>query len=525
MRRPIVSIAFVLLSLPLAGCATSALDMAPDRPDAPWTAATGPDGEIVAGERVSPEQPHDTTYVLPSNRNVAGSPPPASDLERRRPYTLPELIDIAQSTNPATRNAWNDARNAALAAGIAESTFLPLVSAGIVEGYQTSHNETSALGTSMTNDVTAKGNISVVSIQWLLFDFGERSALVDVAKQGSAISNIAFTAAHQQVIYNVSLAFYANAAARARRASAVESLRDAEEVQTAAQNRYKQGIGTVVEVAQARQAAAAARLERVQAEGAAQNAYLALVSAMGISPMTRLMITDISRRKLSASMTVPVERIVSAALARRPDVLSGYAAQQASLANLRAAQAEFFPKIFLAATGTRLSGGLNVTAIPGIGQQVPIVNLPANQVGVSETQLGATALIGATVPLYDGGSRAALLEQARDKVDKAGTTLTQIRNEAVRQIVVAGNTLKTSLSAYTAATALASAAQTTFNAALVAYRNGVGSISDVTTAERQLLAAKNAATDAYSTAFSAAATLALSTGTLGSAPSELIIRP
>src|ERR1700675_4941804 len=131
MRRPIVSIAFVLLSLPLAGCATSALNMAPDRPDAPWAAATGPDGEIVAGERVSPGEPPPAPYVLPSNRNVAGIPPPASDLERRRPYTLPELIDIAQSTNPATRNAWNDARNAALAAGIAESPFFPLVSPGL----------------------------------------------------------------------------------------------------------------------------------------------------------------------------------------------------------------------------------------------------------------------------------------------------------------------------------------------------------------------------------------------------------
>ena len=85
-------------------------------------------------------------YVLPSNRNLAGVPPPASELERRRPYRLPELIDIAQSNNPATRNAWNDARNAALAAGIAESAFFPFVSAGIVQGWQTSHNEFPRLG-------------------------------------------------------------------------------------------------------------------------------------------------------------------------------------------------------------------------------------------------------------------------------------------------------------------------------------------------------------------------------------------
>jgi outer membrane protein TolC len=46
----------------------------------------------------------------------------------------------------------------------------------------------------------------------------------------------------------------------------------------------------------------------------------------------------------------------------------------------------------------------------------------------------------------------------------------------------------------------------------------VGSISDATTAERQLLTAKNAATDAYSTALTAAATLALAAGALGCAP-------
>jgi outer membrane protein TolC len=516
MRWPVAFIAFGLLALPLASCAPLALNMAPDRPDAPWTPATDPQGEIVAGQRAPPEQPPNNNYVLPSNRNLAVVPPPASELERRRAYTLPELIDIAESNNPGTRNAWNDARNVALAAGIAESTFLPFVSAGIVQGWQKNRVESSILGAEVANDIKTKGNIEVLSIQWLLFDFGERAALVDAAKQGSVISNIAFTAAHQQVIYNVSLAFYANAAARAHLASAAKSLRDAEDVQTAAEDRYKRGIGTVVEVAQTRQATAEARLTRVQADGTAENSYLALISALGISPMTRLVIADISRRHLPPSLTAPIERFVAESLARRPDVLTGYATLQASLANLRAAQAEFLPKVFFSGTGTRLAGSLNITAIPGVDQQLPIVNLPSNQLGASTHQLGATALVGATMPLYDGGSRAALLEQAQNKVDKADTTLTQIRNEAVRQIIVARNTLKTSLAAYSASTVLAAAAQTTFSAALAAYRNGVGSITDVTTAERQLLAGRNAATDAYSTALSAAATLALSAGVLGS---------
>jgi outer membrane protein len=511
MCRHVALVAFMLVAVPLGGCATSAIVMAPESPDRPWTPATGPAGEIIAGEGPPQGSPENNTYVLPSNRELANTPPPRVDLERRLAYSLPELIDIAESSNPVTRNAWNDARNVALAAGIVASAFLPIVSAGIVEGYQRFHNET-ALG---SNDVTLQGNISVLSIQWLLFDFGERAALLDAAKQGSAISNIAFTAAHQQVIYNVSLAFYADAAARAHLASAGKSLKDAEEVQAAAEDRYKRGIGTVVEVAQTRQATAEARLARVQAQGADQNAYLALITAIGISPMTRLRIADISRRKLSSSMMVAVDRFVSEALARRPDVLTGYAALQASLANLRAAQAEFLPKVFFAGNATDASGNLSISALPGLEQQAPILNVPATQPGAIKTPYSATALIGATVPLYDGGLRAALLEQARDKVDKAETSLTQIRNEAVRQIVVASNTLKTSLAAYSASTALAAAAQTTFNAALAAYRHDVGSISDVTTAERQLLAAKNAATDAYSNALSAAATLALAAGALG----------
>jgi Molybdopterin cofactor-binding domain len=64
------------------------------------------------------------------------------------------------------------------------------------------------------------------------------------------------------------------------------------------------------------------------------------------------------------------------------------------------------------------------------------------------------------------GARAALLEQARAKLDKADTTLTQIKNEAIRQIVMAGNAVKTSLSAYSAATALAAAAQNVPNSRL-----------------------------------------------------------
>lgn len=506
MRRLEAAIACALCVAWLAGCATSALEMAPPRPDRPWAPATTAEGELVAGQKGPADMPGG--YVLPANPALASFPPTPA-IDEARVYTLPELIDLAESSNPVTRIAWNDARRVALAAGIAESTYLPNISASVVGAYQSSSSNNSVLGISGSGNESASGIISAVSLVWLLFDFGGRAAVVEAAKQASLISNIAFTAAHQQVIYDVSLAFYANAAARTRLATASQSLKNARAVQAAAEDRYRHGIGTVIEVAQARQAAAQANLALVQATGGIQDAHLRLLTAMGISPLTKIKVADVSDRKLSPAMAASVDSIIADALSRRPDMLSAYAAQKASLAKVRAAEAEFKPKFFVSATGAYNSGRLDVTALPSVGQQAPTVN-------INGQRLGAAVFAGVTVPLYDGGTRDAILAQARAEADSAEARLTRIRQDAVRQIVLADNALRTSLSAHEASEALVSAAQTTFDAALAAYRSGVGSVTDVTLAETQLLQAKNAFADAYSTALSAAATLALSAGALGS---------
>ncbi len=79
---------------------------------------------------------------------------------------------------------------------------------------------------------------------------------------------------------------------------------------------------------------------------------------------------------------------------------SAYAAQKASQASVRAAQAEFKPKVFVAGTGAYNSGGLGVTALPGVGQQAPTVNLDGNR-------WGGSIFAGVTIPLFDGGVRSA----------------------------------------------------------------------------------------------------------------------
>ncbi len=510
MRRLDSMLALMSLAA-VAGCGTPALDTAPERPDRPWQPATGADGAIVFGKAQAMNTANASSYILPPNPALASVVPPPPAIEPGHAYTLAELIDIAQSSHPETRVAWDNARRAALAEGIAQSAYLPHVTASVIGGLRSTHGNQSGIGTRVDGSTTSSGSTAALSLEWLLFDFGQREALVEVAQQTSIASNIAFTAAHQRVIHEVCLAFYANGAARSRVATTAQSLKNAEDVEAAASERYGHGVGTVIDVAQARQATAQARLAHVQAQGRAEDARLALVTAMGVSPFTRFDVDDVSGRKLSKASLQPVERIVSDAIARRPDVLAAYAAEKAGAAAVRAAEADFKPKIFMSVSGGYGAGHLDVDAVPPVGQQSGTFNL-------SGERWGSTMLLGITVPLYDAGLRKSLLGQARASADAAAATSERVRNEAVRQIVVAQNALETSLEANEAAAALVDAAQTSFDAALDAYRHGVGTMTAVTLAMTQLLQAKDAAIAAHSAALSAAATLAFATGALGAAP-------
>jgi hypothetical protein len=123
--------------------------------------------------------------------------------------------------------------------------------------------------------------------------------------------------------------------------------------------------------------------------------------------------------------------------------------------------------------GRRGSDTLGVRGIPSIANLSSVLNLSGNH-------FGGIAFAGVTVRGDLGTSPS--------QSDNAGLALSRTRDEAVREIVLANNALRTSLSTYKAATAVASAAKTTFDAALAAYHSGVGSIIDATMAETQLQA-------------------------------------
>ncbi|BCP51486.1 protein CyaE [Kaistia sp. 32K] len=483
----------------LSGCANYAEQLAPDSPTEPWQQGRK------TGTALLPQRAESRQTQTQRDFSVSGNPeiaqlPAAPEVRAGKVYQLPELIDLAARNNPTTRVAWEQARQAALAVGIAESTFVPTLSANVIGGRQQVTTPVDILGERKDITTNVDGATSAVALQWLVFDFGQRKAVVDAAKQLSTAANVNFNGAHQLLIFNVTRAYYQYGAAQTRTEVAGQSLRNSRAILEAAVQREKNGLGTTVEVAQARQQVAQSELRQVSSTGLQQDAYQALLAAMSISPTLQIKIANSGKRRLPPPADVSTDQMVQQALARRPDVLASYAAMKAGQAGIKVAEADFLPKVYMAGVAGQGTNGFNAAGLPTIGQQAT----------------GAGVLVGATMPLYDAGLRAANLKAAESRAAAARATFHKTQEEAVREMVVASNTLRSALASYQAASKLTDAAAITYDAALDAYRNGLGTVTAATVADSGLLDARQARADAHAASLIAAANLAFVLGAMTS---------
>ncbi len=490
--------------LPLTACATHELELAPVSPDKPWTIPDSVDippidttAAIASKDSAAPaadiaKQTRDATLArLPSENGVP--------IDAARRYDLAALIDLAQRNNPETRGAWEKARQAALAVGLTETAYVPQISAEAIGGYQ--HTPLPIPSTLVPQGFFISDTrelIPSLTAKWLLFDFGQRAGAEESARANSFVANVAFTGAHQKLIYAVCRDYFSLGAARGRLRVAQQALKTAGVVQDAAEAKQTQGLATTVEVAQARRQTAQARFNLERAIGAEHNAYAALIASLGVEPSRHIQTKDSTELKLPANPSGNVEQFVQGALSNRPDIIAAFGKVRAAEGTLKSARGAYFPTVGLEGQIYQNMGSLSANGSPYFP-----VNKP-----------GGNILLKLSVPLYDGGARDARVALAESEISAARAELDQSRDTATRQVTDAYDALHTSYAEYVAALALTEAAQTSYDAALDAYQHGVGTYTAVATEETALSQAQSAKEDAHANVFTAAAALAFSTGAI-----------
>jgi outer membrane protein TolC len=416
-------------------------------------------------------------------------------------YTLPELIDLAQRNNPATRIAWERARQAAHSVGLVESTYLPQLSAMALGGVQT-------MALPIPKTLDAKGYFTTdaneilpsLTVRWLLFDFGQRNAKADAARQVTLAAKADFTGAHQRLILEVSRAYFALDAVRAQLHLAERVIKNAELLQQSTEAKLARGLATTVEVATARKATAKARFRMEQAHAADNDAYHTLLEKMGLPPTLRLKVASSIGRPLPSQIADDVDQSIQMALSRRPEIATALAQLRASQAGLKAAKAEYFPKVGLEGIANQNIGAMRVNS-----SDYYSVNRPT-----------ASVLLKFELPLFDGGLRESENGIARSKVREARTRIAKTQNEIMRQVARAHDDLNSALAQHKAAIAYAEAAEKEATSTLEAYRLGVGTFTAAQSAETDSVQAQSGQAQAYSQVLDSAASLAFATGALTS---------
>jgi len=389
------------------------------------------------------------------------------------PLTLPDVVNLALCNNPQTRLAWLSSRYYAEQAAISKSAYLPNVTINATEN-RTSGTEQQGVG---------------ITLGYLLYDFGARSANLENSKQLLVAANATQDATTQSVFLQAVQAYYQQRATAAALQAAEQSERAANESLIAAEARYCAGSATAADKLQAQTAYSQATLNRITARGNFNNAMGALANTLGLYANQPVMLEEGFSADIPETFEGDVNALIDLAISLRPDLRAAVAQLQAANSRVDAARSAGMPSLSLSASSQQnYSAGFNANT-SSIG-----INL--------------------TIPLYSGFSTTYKVRAAETQQETSNTQLEQLKSKVALDVWSAFQNLSTATQAYRSSRTLLDSAEQSERVSMGRYRAGVGSILDVLNAQSALA---NARQQHVQTAFNwniSRATLAQAVGNL-----------
>ena len=420
-------------------------------------------------------------------------------LDSAHPYTLAELIDIAEHNNPGTRIVWERAKQKADELGIAKSAYYPVL-AGIAafSDERIVNPFPKPLAPRGYTMVEVPAVVPEVTLDYLIFDFGKREAKVDAATAEKLAAGAKFIQVNQQVAFAVASAYYKLLTQQQRLEAAQQTLKTAQTTQDAAEAQLLNGRSTLPDVLNARAETAQAVFDQESADGDEKIARVTLTEALGVEPSPDIIIDGEKNAPLPDALTMPIDALIGRAMADRPDLMAQAAEIRAADDAIRSAKSEYLPKIVLSANAAQTSIW-------------PTVDY--GQLGNASESTWSAAL-AVEWRLFDGGARKNELAAAQSKKREAQDELREKRDQTTREVWTAYIAFRSALRKQQAAVALLDSANSSYSASLEAYKYGVKNLIDVVTAEKQLAQARYSGVSARSQLFLEAVDLEFSTGNL-----------
>jgi len=271
-------------------------------------------------------------------------------------------------------------------------------------------------------------------------------------------------------------------------------------VQEATESRLANGLATRPELALARQQTVQAMFELEEVLERERDAQVTLAESIGVTPMTPIEVTDFSALPPAAALQDSVEATIDRALENRPDLIARVAALRASEAEVRRARAAYWPTLSLLGDVGAILGSARITAD----------GRSTGWFGATEPSYGVGFAL--EWELFDGGARQRRVELAEAARRAAEDEITATRDRAVSEVWKAYTDVKLAFRRLDVATALVEASRLSYEDSLASYRRGLGTLTELLAARRELSRARFVELDTKVQLLESSATLAFSTG-------------
>lgn len=448
----------------------------------------------------------DSPWVTPDLRGFSAQirEERPAQLDPLKEYELAELIDLAESANPETKVAWHRAREAASALGLAQTEYFPMLALKATGAWGRGHEPVPlTLNQATYIDVEQQRAFAGAELEWILLDFGRRSATVEGSRQRLLASNLGFNARHLNVVFGVQSAFYKLTTARGRVSVAQSSLDLAVKVREAAEERLKQGLATAPDVSQARQQAVQAAFDIEEANTKERDAQVSLAESIGILPTTPIHVADFAKLRLPTRLEDTVEAFIDRTLEQRPDLLAKVALLRQKEADIKKQRSAYLPTLVLLGEA---GGDFERSQIKMEGSRMPWASSQEPAWGVG---------LALKWPLFDAGARQRKVEIAKEEREAARHELEDSRDKAISQVWQFYTNTKLAIRRLEVADALVEASDRSYQQTFEAYQHGLSSLVDLLGARRELSRALYTQLDTRATLLQSAAALAHASGDLG----------
>ncbi|MGF6903005.1 TolC family protein [Paraburkholderia sp. GAS348] len=415
------------------------------------------------------------------------------------PLRLEDVAARALCRNPLTRRALASAQVQAARLGEARAAQWPTLT-GNLNGSLNRGSMASANALAAQESYNGTARAAELAFEWVVFDFGARSAEVRKARELMTAANQSFNGVVLDVLYTSTHDYFAAVTARAQAEAAHEAQTNAAQSLAAAQARTRSGVASVADELQARTAHDQAMLGVVKANSALHEATGTLAIDMGLSPDVPIVLADASAAMQgTAPQLDAIRTLLDQAVDNHPRLLAARAELRASEASEDSLRAQALPSV-------RLQAGSSVSNRPtaSIG--------PTG--GVSSTSRSSYVGVRVTIPLFEGFGSTYRIREARAQTELQQANLAETEQQVALNVWKSYEAVRAGAQAVKQAEALQENAALAFDAVQARYKAGVASIIELLHAQDALVAARHQSIATQSDWFVARLSLAASLGKL-----------